>query len=132
MRGARKRRRCANTSRNSARVRRRKCPRSSIPSKSAWAEASSLFAIETDGQRRVALGHAPETDESFALDLHAVTAHEQLLAAFSLHERAIRGLIDQHELVAIDLDARMQARDQVAADHEVVVVGAADRDVRTL
>jgi hypothetical protein len=38
-------------------------------------------------------------------------------------------LIDEHELVAIDLDARMQPRDQVAADHQVVVVGAADGHV---
>ena len=45
-----------------------------------------------------------------------------------LHERAVGALIDEHEFVAVDLDARVQARDQVALDDDVVVLGAADGD----
>ena len=77
--------------------------------------ASTRLRREADRQRRTAFRHSPEPDESFALDLHAVAAHEEFFAAFGLHERAVGALIDQHELVAVDLDARMQARDQVAA-----------------
>jgi len=64
------------------------------------------------------------------LDLQAVAAHKRLLAVSALHERAVGALIDQHELVAADLDARVQARDQVAFHHHVVVLGTADGDAR--
>src|SRR3954453_18541572 len=70
---------------------------------------SGFFAVEADRQRRVALRHAAEADEPLALDLDAVTAHEQLFATLRLHERAVGALVDQHELVTVDLDARVQA-----------------------
>jgi hypothetical protein len=50
----------------------------------------------------------------------------------ALHERSVRALIHQHELVPAQLDTRMQARDQVALDDEVVVLGAADGDAGLL
>ena len=74
--------------------------------------------------------HLAETDQSLSLDLHAVAAHEGFLAVDGLHEGAIGALVDEHELVAIDLDARVQSRDQVALDDEVVVFRAPDGDVR--
>ena len=46
--------------------------------------------------------------------------------------KSTRGqLIDQDKLVPADLDARMDARNQVALDDEVVVLSAPDSDVRT-
>src|SRR6266513_707444 len=80
---------------------------------------SELFAGVADGLRGALLGQAPEPDHAPALDLQAVAAHERLLAVGALHE-----------LVAADLDARVQARDQVALDHHVVVFGPADGDAR--
>src|SRR4029077_340132 len=76
--------------------------------------ASGLFAIETDGLRGALLRQTSETDHPLPLDLQAVAPHERFFAVGALHEGAVRALIDQHELVAIDLDARMQARDEAA------------------
>ena len=76
------------------------------------------------------LGKPAEPDHSLAADLQAVATHEGLLAVRALHECAVGALVDQHELVAIDLDARMQARDQIALHHHVVVLGTSDGDAR--
>ena len=46
-----------------------------------------------------ALGAAAEADDALALELRAVAAHEDLFAVVDLHERAVRALVDQHELV---------------------------------
>ena len=60
-------------------------------------------------------------------ELRAVAPNEDLLAGVGLHERAVRALVDERELVAAHFDARMNARDQVALDDDVVVLGAAER-----
>jgi len=57
-------------------------------------------------------------------------ARERFLSVDGLHESAIRALIDQYETVATDLDARVQARDEVTLHHEVIVLGTADGDAR--
>ena len=49
-----------------------------------------------------------------------------------LHERAVGALVDQHELVAADLDARVQAGNEVSLDDDVVVLGAPDGDAGAL
>ena len=82
--------------------------------------------------RRDIIGQAPETDEARALDLQTVAPHEGVFLAGGLHESAVRALIDEDEVVAVDLDARMQPRDEIAADDEIVVLGAADGNVGTL
>ena len=61
-----------------------------------------------DGLWRDIIRQAPESDEASALDLQTVATHEGVVLARRLHERAVRALIDQHELIAVDLDARMQ------------------------
>src|SRR5690606_25309998 len=55
---------------------------------------------------------------------------ERLVAVASGYERAVGALVDQQELAAIELDARVQAGDEVALDHHVVLLGPADRDFR--
>src|SRR5688572_3228622 len=77
--------------------------------------SSGLFADEADGLRRVRFGHLAEADQSRALQLHAVAPDEGLLAIERGHESAIGTLVDQQELAARQLDARVDARDQVAA-----------------
>src|SRR6516165_5789520 len=91
---------------------------------------STLFAGEANGLRRALLGQPPESDHALAADLQAVAAHERLLAVRALHEGAVGALVDEHELVTIDLDARVQARDQVAFDDDVIVFGTSDGDAR--
>src|ERR1700758_1090046 len=95
-----------------------------------WGALSGLFADEADGLRGALLGQTPESNHALSPDLQAIAAHERLLPVGALDESAAGALIDEHELVAVDLDARMQARDQVAFDHDVVVLGAADGDTR--
>ena len=80
-----------------------------------------------DGERRPGLGHAAEPDDALADELRAVAADEDLLARVRLHERAVRALVDEREFVAARFDARMDARDQVALDDDVVVLGPAER-----
>src|SRR5262245_28583044 len=77
-------------------------------------QPTSFLERVSQRQSRVRLGHAPEADQPFALELHAVAPDESLLAFLGRHERAVRALIDQLELVLAELDARMQARDEVA------------------
>src|SRR5436305_4081155 len=132
--GARKSPICASTWAGTAAASRRRCSRSSTRSNGASLEAqaapSGLFAGVADRLRRAPLGQAPEADHALALDLQAVAAHERFLAVGALHEGSIGALIDQHELVAADLDAGVQARDEVALNHHVVVLGPADGDAR--
>src|SRR5579872_3405723 len=136
--GARSSRRCASIWGATAATCRRRCWRSSRRPSSDSAEArrpkrraagaSDLLAVEANGLRRALLRKAPEADHPLSLDLQAVAPHEGFLAVGCLHERAVGALVDQHELVAADLDARVQARDQVALDHDIVVLGTADGD----
>src|SRR3989440_4504684 len=132
--GARTSPSCASIWAGTASACRRRCspsssrPNGGSPERAAPARPSDFFAGEADGLRGALLGQAPEADHPLALDLQAVATHERLLAVGALHERAVGALIDQYELVAADLDARVQARDQVALDHHVVVLGPADGD----
>src|SRR5690606_38032368 len=68
--------------------------------------ASALFASKPDRPRRTILRRPAKPDEAFTLDLHAVAADKGLLAARTLHEGAVRTLVDQHELAPAHLDAR--------------------------
>src|SRR5438046_3584902 len=134
--GARSSPSCASIWAGTASACRRRCspsssrPNGGSPERAAPPRPSELFAGVADGLRGALLGQAPEPNHAPALDLQAVAAHERLLAVGALHERAVGALIDQYELVAADLDARVQARDQVALDHHVVVFGPADGDAR--
>src|SRR5690606_17450745 len=79
-------------------------------------------------ERRAGPRRAAEADHALAGQLRAVAPHEDLLAAARMHERSVRALVDQRELVAARLDPGMQPRDQIALDDEIVVLGAAERD----
>ncbi len=72
-------------------------------------EPDSLLADVADDLRGVAVRRLAEADQPLAANLHRVAAHEGFLAILAEHERAVGALIDQHELVAIELDARVQA-----------------------
>ena len=78
-----------------------------------------------DRERGPGLRDAAQADHAFACELRAVAANEDLLAGIRLHERAVRALVDERELVAARLDARVHARDQIALDDDVVLLGAA-------
>src|SRR5437588_2342607 len=126
-RGARKSPICASTWAGMAAASRRRCSRSSTRSNGASHEAqatpSGLFAGVADRLRRAPLGHAPEADHALTLDLQAVAAHERFLAVGALHEGSIGALIDQHELVAADLDAGVPARGEAGLPHPVAGLG---------
>src|SRR5262249_55612283 len=89
----------------------------------------SFLADVLDRQRRTRLRHPAKPDQALAFQLHAVPAHEGFLAFARRDERAVGALVDQQELVAVELDARMQPRDQVALDDDVVLFGTPDRNV---
>src|SRR5690606_28687987 len=79
-------------------------------------------------ERRAGARRSTEADHAFARQLRAVAPHEDLLAAARVHERSVRALVDEGELVAARFDARVQPRDQIALDDEIVVLRAAERD----
>src|SRR6185312_6920274 len=123
--GARKSARSVPTCSSMARACRRSWCKSCRSPNRAWAErraarperqredsarsgGSALLAGEVQRLRRIQLGQASESDHALPLDLQAVTPDEGFLAVVGLHERAVGALIDQHELAAVDLDARMQ------------------------
>ena len=89
----------------------------------------SLLADVADYLRGVAIRGLAEPDQSLAANLHRVAAHEGFLAVLADHERAVGALIDQHELVAVELDPRVQPGNQIALDDEIVLLGAAHGDV---
>jgi hypothetical protein len=92
---------------------------------------SDLLASEVDGVRGALLGHASEADNALPLELQAVVAYERFLSVGTLHESAVCALIDQYKkLVMGDLDAGVQARDEVTLYDHVTVVGTADGDAR--
>src|SRR5438046_10766867 len=127
--GARSSPSCASIWAGTASACRRRCspsssrPNGGSPERAAPPRPSELFAGVADGLRGALLGQAPEPNHAPALDLQAVAARERLPAVGALHERAVGALIDQYELVAADLDARVQARAQVALAHPAVGVG---------
>ena len=49
-----------------------------------------------------------------------------------MHEGAVGALVEQQESGLVGLDARVQPRDQVALDDNVVVLGAANRGLRAM
>src|SRR5690606_20108715 len=69
-----------------------------------------FFDGVVDGESRAGLRDAPQADDALARERRAVAADEDLLPRTRLHERAVRALVDQRELVAARLDARMQPR----------------------
>src|SRR5215471_8948879 len=73
------------------------------------------------------LSDTTEADHSLARELRAVATDENLFAGVRLHERTVRALVDECELVAADLDPRVHAGDQIAFDDEVVLLRAAQR-----
>src|SRR6478609_9296788 len=119
MPGARKSPRSAATWSNSAAALRERCTPSSRTSKSAWAETAArpwgvrsvLLADVADRLRRFAFWRLAQADHAFALQLHAVAAHEGFLTIGRQHESAIGALVDQQELAAADLYTRMDAGD---------------------
>src|SRR5438046_8465583 len=113
--GARSSPSCASIWAGTASACRRRCSPSSSrsnggsPERAAPPRPSELFAGVADGLRGALLGQAPEPDHAPALDLQAVAAHERLLAVGALQESAVGALFDHLDLVAADLDARVQA-----------------------
>ena len=81
--------------------------------------------------RRVPFGQAPETYHAAPFDLQAVAAYEQFVSVSRLHKGTVRALIEQNnESVVADLDPGVHTRDEVAFHHDVIVIGAANRDAR--
>ena len=76
---------------------------------------------------RLRLGHAPEPDHALTPERYRIAPDERIVSVLALYERAVRALVDEHEAVLAGLDAGMQARDQVALDHEVVFLAAPER-----
>src|SRR5262245_7795840 len=66
-----------------------------------------FFADEADGLG-AGLGNLAQTDHARTFQLHAVAAHEGFLAVVGLDKRAVGALVDEDELVAAHLDARVQ------------------------
>src|SRR5258708_17241103 len=91
----------------------------------------SFLAGVANYLRRVAVRRLAEPDQTFAPNLHRIAAHEGFLAILAEHKGAVRTLIDQHEFIAADFDPGVQPRDEVALHHQIVLLGAAHRDVRT-
>src|ERR1017187_9772072 len=87
-----------------------------------------LFAGIPNDLRRVAIRRFTETNQTFAANLHRVTANERFFAVLPDDERAVRTLIDQHELIAIELHAGMQSRYQVTLDDQIILFGPAQGD----
>src|SRR6516225_9437380 len=91
-----------------------RCWRSCVPprnvSADSWGAFSGFFAGEADRLRRALLGKPPEADHALTPDLQTVAPHERLLAVGTLDEGTVGALVDEHELVAADLDAGMQPR----------------------
>src|SRR4051812_8790901 len=79
-----------------------------------------VLALETNGLGRVLLRQPPQTNHPLAFNLQAVPAHERLLAVVALYECPVGALVDEHKLAAVDFDPRVNARDQVALDDDVV------------
>ena len=75
-------------------------------------------------------GPTSEADHALPLERQAAAAYLLFLSVRDLHEGAVLALIDQHELVAAELDAGVHARDALARYHDVIVVGTADSDAR--
>ena len=69
---------------------------------------STFFAGEANSLRRALLRQFPEADHPLTSDLQAVAAHERFLTVRALHEGAVGALVDEHELVTVDLDTRVQ------------------------
>ena len=78
------------------------------------------------------LGHTPESDHALPLERNRVAPDECVVAVLGLHKTAVRALVHEHEAVLCGLDTRVQARDQVALDHKVVFLAAAERRERAL
>jgi hypothetical protein len=91
-----------------------------------------IFLDKGDRLGGARLNDAAEADDALPADLHAVAAHEQLLALARHHERTVGGLVDQQEAIAAHFDPRVQPRNQVALHHEVILVAAPERGVRAL
>ncbi len=75
---------------------------------------------------RLRLGHATEPDHALPFQRNRVATHEGVVAVLGLDKRAIRALVHEHEAVLAGLDPRMQPRHQVALDHEIVFLAAAE------
>jgi hypothetical protein len=81
---------------------------------------------------RLRLGHAPEPDHADAFQRNRIPPHEGVVAVLALHERTVGALVNEHEAILARLDARVQARHQVALDHEVIFLAAPECRVGAL
>jgi phosphoenolpyruvate carboxykinase (GTP) len=57
----------------------------------------------------VRLRQSPQADHAAAFQGHRVTPRKRLAAFLRRDERTVRALVDQHETIALDLDARVNA-----------------------
>ena len=81
-----------------------------------------------DRERGIRLRDASEPDDSGTGQERIVAAHEYFLTVARLHERAVGALIDEREAIAARFDARVEPRDQITLDDDIVVLGAPERD----
>jgi hypothetical protein len=70
----------------------------------------------------------PETDDSATLQQQLLAVQHELALAVERHIGFVDARVDERELVAAALDARMQPRCPPVLDDDVVLLIAAERD----